>query len=341
MNIKAILPQGLNEIIVNGLHQWDYGRKLEIHSADLPALIEVHFACAGMTEAVVRSCAVVNGVAEVTIPDLCLEQTAPIVAWVYEVGETSGVTTKTITLMVTPRAKPQQGEGVPSSFSDKYTEMIAAINEQVAALRAGNVTVSAALKADNATNAENAKYATKADSATKASVADGAPIKTGEVMTFAFGKDNGFGLEEEGVSGFFKLTGQKTIDEESLFCCLIPSLKDRMSLGDKNSFYRAIYARTVHATNLELYSPFQLYNGEALAQGTYQVKVTAYGAEYTAVVHFNGTENHTLLGASTTTVHSLLELVVTASGAVKVYSWSATNDYGQTNVDTIAYRKIW
>lgn len=172
MNIKAIFPSGASELIVHGLHQWDYGRKLEIRSDDLPALIEVHFACAGMTEAVVRSCNVVQGVAEATIPDQCLEQTTPIVAWVYEVGESSGATIKTITLTVIQRARPQPAGPVPTVLSDKYTELMAAVNEQVAALRAGNVTVARALTADKATEATKAATANKATEADWAKGAD-------------------------------------------------------------------------------------------------------------------------------------------------------------------------
>lgn len=168
MNIKAIFPSGASELIVHGLHQWDYGRKLEIHADDLPALIEVHFACAGMTEAVVRSCAVVQGVAEATIPDLCLEQTTPIVAWVYAVGESSGATIKTITLTVIQRARPQPGGTIPPSIANKYTELMGAVTEQVDALKTGNVTVNKALTANRATSAGTADKATQADKATTA-----------------------------------------------------------------------------------------------------------------------------------------------------------------------------
>ena len=185
MGINAILPSGMTEVIVNGLHQWDYGRKLEIHSDDLPALIEVHFACAEMKEAVVRSSAVINGKAVVAIPDQCLEQSAPIKAWVYEVGETTGATIKTITLIVTPRAKPHSTEGVPETFSDKYTELVGAINEQVEALHAGNVTVGKAIKADSATNAENANNASNASYASTAGNAQTAnkPASGGSFIT--------------------------------------------------------------------------------------------------------------------------------------------------------------
>lgn len=160
MNVKAIIPAGQAEITVNGLHQWDYGQKLEIHSADLPALIEVHFSCSGMESAVVRSCATVNGVAEVAIPDLCLEQTTPIVAWVYEIGETSGVTTKTIILPIIGRTRPQQAPTVPEEISDKYTESIAEINKQIGSLKDGTVEVK---KAELSRWADNAGCANQDD----------------------------------------------------------------------------------------------------------------------------------------------------------------------------------
>lgn len=172
MNIKAIFPPGVSRLIVNGLHQWDYGRKLEIQSDDLPALVEVHFACAGMRDAVVRSCAVLNGVAEAAIPDQCLEQTTPITAWVYEVGETSGATVKTVVLPVIERTQPQPGATIPEQVSDKYTELIAAVNEQVGALQSGDITVNHALLADEATKADRAAQAGYADSAGTAGSAD-------------------------------------------------------------------------------------------------------------------------------------------------------------------------
>ena len=169
MSIKAIIPSGQTELTVNGLHQWDYGQVLEIHSNDLPALIEVHFACSGMAEAVVRSCAVTSGVAKASIPDSCIEQTSPIIAWIYCVDKTSGYTAITIRLPVIARAKPAPGAAsIPTSTSDKYTEAVAAMNAQVAALKAGTVVVGKATTADSATTAASATKATSADNATTA-----------------------------------------------------------------------------------------------------------------------------------------------------------------------------
>lgn len=171
MNLIAIIPSGQTEITVNGLHQWDYGQTLEIHSNDLSPIIEVHFACSGMTEAVVRSCSVSGGVTRASIPDRCIEQTTPIVAWVYCIDGTSARTVATIKLPIIARAKPAPGASIPEVITDKYTELVSAINEQVATLKEGNVTVANAIEAGHATSADqatNATNATNADTATNA-----------------------------------------------------------------------------------------------------------------------------------------------------------------------------
>lgn len=153
MSIKAIFPAGVTDITVNGLHQWDYGQKLEIQADDLPGVIEVHFAHAGARDAVVRVCEVVEGVAETTIPDACLEQTSPVLAWVYVVDDTAGATVKTIVLPIIARAQPQASATEPAAFSDKYTELITAVNAQVEALKRGEVTAAKAVQAEEAIKA--------------------------------------------------------------------------------------------------------------------------------------------------------------------------------------------
>jgi hypothetical protein len=186
MNLQAIFPAGVTELTVNGLHQWDYGRKLEIHADDLPVMLEVHFACPGMDKAIVRSCSAADGIAEAVIPDQCLEQSAPVVAWVFEVGDTSGMTTKTITMPVIARAQPQPGATIPTETSDRYTEAIAAMNEVVEDFKNGSVLVyrsqyadlaneaNHAVEADTAEHAYTADRAYTADQADQATTADSA-----------------------------------------------------------------------------------------------------------------------------------------------------------------------
>ena len=164
MNIKATFPAGVDTLTVHGLHQWDYGRKLEISAPNLPALVEVHFACAGQKDAVVRLASVADGVASVIIPDSCLEQTTPVAAWVYEVGADYGHTALTVILPVTTRAKPTAAT-LPVAIGDKYTELIALVNEYVQQLADGTITVKNAATADSATFATQAGSATYADSA--------------------------------------------------------------------------------------------------------------------------------------------------------------------------------
>lgn len=173
MTLKAIIPSGQTELTVNGLHQWDYGQKLEIHSSELPAIVEVHFACAGMKEAVVRVCETVDGVAVAAIPDRCLEQTTPITAWVYEIDDTAGFTTKTITLPIIPRTKPQPGKSVPEEFIDKYAEAISALNE------AGENFIALA---DEAVNTVNSKATQAVNTVNKAASEAEESFKTGDVV---------------------------------------------------------------------------------------------------------------------------------------------------------------
>ena len=168
MAIKVTFSQGQTETRAPSLHQWDRGQMLEIESAEFPTIIEVHFACRSMTEAVRHVCSVNNGVAVVEIPNRCLEQTESITAWVYEVDGSTGTTTKTITIPVIARTRPSRDEDVPAEVSDTYTELIEAVNEAVDDLVSGKVMVASAAKAtsaDRATWAENASSAANATSA--------------------------------------------------------------------------------------------------------------------------------------------------------------------------------
>ena len=165
MSLRAMIPPGQTGVVVNGLHQWDYGRSLEITHPDLPAEMEVHFASTDSKEAIVHVVSGLNGVATVAIPDCLLEQPLPVTAWVYRVGDTTGRTIFTVTLPIQPRPRPAAAPSVPEEIGDKYTEALGAINEQVESLKAGNVTVA---RADLAQEAEVARLADRADEATQA-----------------------------------------------------------------------------------------------------------------------------------------------------------------------------
>lgn len=228
MSIKATFPAGVTALTVNGLHQWDYGQSLEIEAPDLPALVEVHFACAGMLEAVVRSCALADGKVIAAIPDICLEQTTPVVAWVYEVGETSGRTTRTVTLPIIQRAKPQGSVTISPAMSDKYTELVAAVNALVEGIKSGEIKAAVdhvenadhATTADNAAEADHAATADNAAEAAHAAEADTAgtlsevlpPEKggTGVMSLAALGAALGVGQGGGGSSDYAAEAGHAT-----------------------------------------------------------------------------------------------------------------------------------
>lgn len=171
MVIKARFTEGVTSVTTKSLYQWDYGQKLEIESADLPATFEVHFACPNMKEAAVVPCSATNGVGVVTIPNKCLEQSSSITAWVYEINGEAGSTTKVITIPVTARVRPSGNEDVPQHIEDKYTEVISLLNDALNSLRNGTTVVAKAASAESAVYAAssgNAASATHAESATQA-----------------------------------------------------------------------------------------------------------------------------------------------------------------------------
>lgn len=139
MPIKAIFTKGVDTLTVNGLHQWDYGQKLEIHGLGLPAMIEVHFACLNMTEAHVRIGTTADGVTTVAIPDGCLEHNTTLRAWVYVVDTTSGRTERTIMLPIQERTRPQGADSRPPFAVDEYAAALEQINNTVDGWRDGIV----------------------------------------------------------------------------------------------------------------------------------------------------------------------------------------------------------
>lgn len=179
MAIKVTIPQGQTVARASGLYQWDYGQVLEIEAPTLPTVLEVHFACRDMNEAVIHTCSAVNNVASVVIPDQCLESTSEITAWVYEIDGTSGRTLYQITIPVIARTRPSRGESVPVEVQDSYTQLITEVNKAVGKIANGEIVVANAAhatSADRALQADNASSAASAASATfatRAATADG------------------------------------------------------------------------------------------------------------------------------------------------------------------------
>lgn len=170
MAIRVTLSSGITSAKTTSLFQWDYGQQLEIVSDDLPSVVEVHFACKGMSEAVVMPCSITDGTGIVTIPDSCLEQSTDITAWVYSIEGTQGKTVKTITIPIVARIRPGRSETIPQGFSDQYTELISQINDAIGDLKDGSVTVKKAEIAETATRATSATNASFANTANGVSI---------------------------------------------------------------------------------------------------------------------------------------------------------------------------
>lgn len=94
---------------IYGLDQYDYGQTLELHGLSLPEAVEVHFAIEkSAADAERRVGTTKDGVTTVAIPDKMLEQSRPIVAYVYVSDSVSGKTVRKINMPINPRQKPEE-----------------------------------------------------------------------------------------------------------------------------------------------------------------------------------------------------------------------------------------
>lgn len=123
--IEAVFSEKINTLTVVGLTQWDRGRTLHIRGLDLPPLTQVHFADKINTEALcVASTQEVDGSLAVNIPNVMLETTHDIYAWVYLTDEELGKTVKTIILKVEKRAKPQDYDYEDPKVDDALSNIL-------------------------------------------------------------------------------------------------------------------------------------------------------------------------------------------------------------------------
>ena len=179
MAIKAVFLSEKKDATTESLYQWDYGQELEIEFKDLGSLpCEVHFACNGMSETIVRPCTLSAGIGGVTIPNECLEQPSTITAWIYEKGADDnrphGRTRGVITIPVVARMRPGVVRDIPPETIDQYTLLITEIRDAVDEIENGVVKAKYAKEADTAKEATHAGNAAEADTAKEATHAGNA-----------------------------------------------------------------------------------------------------------------------------------------------------------------------
>ena len=337
MNLVATFPEGMTNITVNGLHQWDYGQMLQINDPDLHALVEVHFACAGMDATIVRVCSMINGEGTVLIPDKCLEQITPVYAWIYSIDETAGTTVKTITMPIIQRTRPPLSRETPADASTKYEEAIAEMNALVDAVKSGEMKLDKATEADfaaNALHADTAEHATEADHATKAdsaTVSEGAPNKGEHTVdgdekgqSFTFANTNGFGTSNKSA-GHFKLWNIQHGDG-GFGAALVPSRNGKQDLGHKDHRYRQVHADSVYIGGNKTFSYPVLNEAQQITeQGYYCIQVynPERQATYSALVFWNGAnETRCAIGSNGSGVD--YELVIHSTGVLDCVSWSTS-----------------
>lgn len=130
--LEAIFNEAIQTVTLTGLFQWDYGQKLYIKGIELPEAMEVHFSNNKEKEAIVMPAIKEGEHIVVDVPNVLLEKSLDITAWVYEVTAESGETLKTIILKVEPRIKPQDFISTNPDAEDLLAETINKINQNIA-----------------------------------------------------------------------------------------------------------------------------------------------------------------------------------------------------------------
>lgn len=123
MSLQAIFTEGVNKIDVPGLYQWDLGRTLKITLESLPTSFQVHFSHKRLTVAYVVEATATDGYSEVTVPNILLQQSTDVTAWIYLSEPGKGKTIKEITLPIIARAKPSDYAPTPDEILN-YSSVI-------------------------------------------------------------------------------------------------------------------------------------------------------------------------------------------------------------------------
>lgn len=130
--LEAQFPQNAAEIILDSLTQWDKDVLLHISGDDIPESFEIHMGYEGIFEAIRIPLQKKDGVATVKIPNVLLEQTRDIKAWIYVIDPEGCRTTKTITIPLAVREKPADYEtSVEPSQKDAVEQLIERSNELI------------------------------------------------------------------------------------------------------------------------------------------------------------------------------------------------------------------
>lgn len=153
-NILEVKFGHKNSITSRSLYQYDYGQKLKFLDLELPASYEVHFA----NQIFGKSTTQIGNADGVDIPNILLENSEVIYAWVYLHSTSSdGETVYQVTIPVKRRAKPSTDSPAPVQ-QNVISEAIAALNYSVAQTNEDVITVQSALESVEAWTSDAARY---------------------------------------------------------------------------------------------------------------------------------------------------------------------------------------
>lgn len=115
--MEAIFTKGVEVINISGLMQWDVGQEVKISFPSMPATFQVHFGHKKAKEAYAVEAITQNGSATVQIPNILLQQSQDIIAWVYVSSGMCCETTHIINFDVEARPRP-------SDYAYKETDIL-------------------------------------------------------------------------------------------------------------------------------------------------------------------------------------------------------------------------
>lgn len=125
-----------NGYSIESLYKWDTGQELEIYGMTLPVAPQVHFAHKGDQFAIVRQASMdASGVIRVSIPDIMLQSTARLCAYICTQQGEEFKTLCKIVIPVIPRAKPN--DYAPED--EEYNYSLAGLELELIALESGAV----------------------------------------------------------------------------------------------------------------------------------------------------------------------------------------------------------
>ncbi len=129
--LEAIFTENVLTITLTGLYQWDYGQKLYIKGLELGETEQIHFSNTKEKEAIVMPLVKHGEQYICDIPNVLLEKWWDITAWVYDVGENSGETIRTVILKVEPRVKPQDFISTNPDANDILSDVLNKIDQNI------------------------------------------------------------------------------------------------------------------------------------------------------------------------------------------------------------------